>query len=164
MIPHTQEVPSIKRSANVKGITYLFALALMIILATASPRGVPVRISPSQFVNLTEANRVFATSGRPLELWTDNTTGQLYLRGIYYDTDLRERNRSTTYFQVPLSADSKDFVMNAVSKAGLEVINVSDSNPMNPAVRQSIVWALLLATVVGYLLTLYWSLHGSPRA
>jgi hypothetical protein len=149
----------------VKGITELFGLIFLLILGIGTPRGTPEPISVDDFTQMLHQDRILATSGRPLELWTDSRTGQLYLRGTYTDSPgLGGRQNASHYFQAPLSAETKAETMTGIKKAGLEVITVPDTKPMNPVVRRDIMLAFLGATVVGYFVTLCRVLKISPSA
>jgi len=157
--------PHRARVYKVKGITQLFALIFILILGIGTPRGTPEPISVQDFTQMLYQNRIFATSGRPLELWTDSGTGQLYLRGTYTDgPGPTGRQNASHYFQAPLSPETNAATMSAIKKAGLEVITVPDTNPMNPVVRRDIMVAFLVATVLGYFSTLYVTLKNSAPA
>jgi hypothetical protein len=118
-----------------------FIFVIILIIATSERTPIPEKISPAEFVNLVEHNQVFASSGNPLERFTNKATGQQYLRGSYYT--FTGQRHPVINFQVPVSEDSHDEVMTVVRKAGFEVIKASDSEPLSPAVRSSIILALL---------------------
>jgi hypothetical protein len=126
----------------------------MIVMAVGNPgpTGPPEEISPAEFAYLVEQNQVFTSSGSPLKLVTDQSTGLQFLRGSYYT--LQEGRHAAVYFQVLVSGNPNDAAMTAVRKAGLEVIKASDSKPLSPGTRRTIIIVLLLALILGYFLTL----------
>jgi hypothetical protein len=127
-------------------------MIFMIIVAIVVPRntGPPEEITPSEFAHLAKADLLLVSSGAPLELFTDKTNGQQYMRGNYGTSG---RQGTITYFQVPVSASPDDEAMNAARKAGLEVIKAT--KPLSQATRWCIAIAVSIVLIpAGCFLTL----------
>lgn len=105
-------------------------------------------MTPRQFISGVNTGHIISTSGEPLELQRDPTTGQRYLLGFYYQNQNGSKYNPRFSFRVPISADPDSEALNAVRKAGMEVINSSDMHRISPGMRRFLEFSFLIFLLV----------------